>query len=41
MPTTNVDACPVVNNARASTTDPTQTGITGMIVTCPKYEADA
>jgi len=27
-------------NGGAGTTDPTATGITGMIVTCPKYEAD-
>src|SRR6266478_1198466 len=32
------NAVPV--NPRQSTTDPTQTGITGMIVTCPKYESD-
>jgi hypothetical protein len=35
----NVDACPISANAR-SASDPTSTGITGTIVTCPKYEAD-
>ncbi len=39
-PVTGNDACPVSVNPRQSTTDPTQTGITGMIVTCPKYESD-
>jgi Big-like domain-containing protein len=38
-PTTHQDACPISTNARAAA-DPTQTGITGMIVTCPTYEAD-
>src|SRR5215831_5899051 len=33
----NVDACPITAQA---TSDPTQKGIIGMIVTCPKYEAD-
>ncbi|MBA0085103.1 MAG: hypothetical protein HRJ53_08910, partial [Acidobacteria bacterium Pan2503] len=36
-PATGLDACPISAQA---TTDPTQKGITGMIVTCPKYEAD-
>jgi hypothetical protein len=35
----NVDACPISKNSRDSS-DPTSTGITGTIVTCPKYEAD-
>jgi hypothetical protein len=48
-PSTGEDACPIgVNQLSATTgsatttlnTDPTATGITGMIVTCPKYEAD-
>src|SRR6516164_1264518 len=37
----NVDACPISPVVTtASKTDPTQKGIIGMIVTCPKYEAD-
>jgi hypothetical protein len=36
-PATGLDACPVSAQA---TIDPTQAGITGMIVTCPKYESD-
>ena len=38
----NVDACPVSTNSRTVTGTPGQspTGITGTIVTCPKYEAD-
>src|SRR2546429_6420580 len=36
-PATGLDACPVSAQA---TTDPTQAGITGRIVTCPKYESD-
>ena len=36
-PTTGLDACPISAQATA---DPTQAGITGMIVTCPKYESD-
>jgi hypothetical protein len=36
-PTTGQDACPISAQA---TQDPTQAGITGMIVTCPKYESD-
>jgi len=37
---TGLDACPISKNSRAGVNDPNQTGITGMIVTCPKYEAD-
>ena len=36
-PSTDLDACPI---SAQGTTDPTQAGITGMIVTCPKYESD-
>ena len=36
-PATGLDACPISAQATA---DPTQAGITGMIVTCPKYESD-
>ncbi|HEX8837266.1 MAG TPA: hypothetical protein VF748_10050 [Candidatus Acidoferrum sp.] len=36
-PSTGLDACPLSSQA---TQDPTQTGITGLIVTCPKYESD-
>jgi hypothetical protein len=48
-PVTQKDACPIgINELSATsggapttlTTDPTATGITGMIVTCPKYESD-
>jgi hypothetical protein len=39
-PSTGKDACPISKESRLSTTDPTQTGITGTIVTCPKYESD-
>jgi hypothetical protein len=48
-PTNGNDACPIgVNELSATTgsnpktlsTDPTAAGITGMIVTCPKYESD-
>ena len=49
-PATGVDACPVSANSRPTIPnpsdptkmipDPSQTGITGTIVTCPKYEAD-
>ena len=35
----NIDACPISKNPR-DLSDPTSTGITGTIVTCPKYEAD-
>ncbi len=36
-PSTGFDACPISAQATA---DPTQAGITGRIVTCPKYESD-
>jgi len=36
-PNTGLDACPISAQA---TSNPTQAGITGMIVTCPKYESD-
>ncbi|PYY10636.1 MAG: hypothetical protein DMG69_06085, partial [Acidobacteria bacterium] len=36
-PTTGKDACPI---SAQPTSDPTQKGITGMIVTCPKFESD-
>ena len=36
-PATGLDACPISAQA---TSDPTQAGITGRIVTCPKYESD-
>lgn len=36
-PATGLDACPISAQA---TKDPGQAGITGMIVTCPKYESD-
>ncbi len=39
-PATGLDACPVTVISRIGTNDPTQTGITGTIVTCPKYESD-
>ena len=48
-PTNGNNACPVGVNALGATTaatpttlsaDPTATGITGMVVTCPKYESD-
>ena len=44
-PATQQDACPIGPNSRMGTNpdgsyDKTQTGITGTIVTCPKYEAD-
>ena len=42
-PNNGNDACPISANSLNSgsgTTDPTATGITGMIVTCPKYESD-
>ena len=34
-PATGLDACPISKNARSGASDPTQTGITGTIVTCP------
>src|SRR5436853_2748805 len=39
-PATGLDACPVSKISRIGVSDPTQTGITGTIVTCPKYESD-
>jgi hypothetical protein len=43
-PNNGNDACPITTNNPLNggngTTDPTATGITGMIVTCPKYESD-
>ena len=36
----NIDACPISKISRIGASDPNQTGITGTIVTCPKYEAD-
>jgi hypothetical protein len=36
-PATGLDACPISAQA---TQDPTQAGITGVIVTCPKFESD-
>jgi len=38
-PATGEDACPIAKNPR-SASDVTSTGITGTIVTCPKFEAD-
>jgi hypothetical protein len=47
-PVTNLDACPISTisrigidpNSPIGAADSTQTGITGTIVTCPKYESD-
>jgi cadherin-like protein/Big-like domain-containing protein len=39
-PATGLDACPISKVARQGTGDSTQTGITGTIVTCPKFESD-
>ena len=39
-PVTGIDACPISPESRIGKSDPTQTGITGTIVTCPKYESD-
>src|SRR5690349_21310887 len=43
-PSTGLDACPLVAQATASMPsnggDGSQVGITGEVVTCPKYEAD-
>jgi hypothetical protein len=42
-PNNGNDACPITSNplnGGNGTTDPTATGITGMVVTCPKYESD-
>src|SRR6202011_2674391 len=37
-PVTQKDACPISKISRIGVNDPTQTGITATIVTCPKYE---
>ncbi|MBZ5548772.1 MAG: hypothetical protein LAO22_12585, partial [Acidobacteriia bacterium] len=39
-PATGVDACPISKNGNGFDGTPSATGITGTIVTCPKYEAD-
>ncbi len=41
-PATNLDACPISAQVTSNvlTGDGTQAGITGQIVTCPKYESD-
>ena len=41
-PATTLDACPISPNmgSRTGQNDPTQTGIAGVVVTCPKYESD-
>jgi len=39
-PATGKDACPISVNPRQGVSDPTQTGISGMIVTCPRFESD-
>jgi len=39
-PATGNDACPVSPISRIGVNDPTQTGITGTIVTCPRFESD-
>jgi Bacterial Ig domain len=42
-PATGLDACPITTNplnAGDGSTDPTATGLTGTIVTCPRFEAD-
>jgi hypothetical protein len=36
----NIDACPISQNSRTAQGTASPTGITGTIVTCPKYEAD-
>jgi hypothetical protein len=36
-PASGFDACPI---SKRATSEPAQAGITGMIVTCPKYESD-
>ena len=38
-PATGNDACPI-SNSHGESDDAAQKGITGMIVTCPKYESD-
>jgi hypothetical protein len=39
-PATGNDACPVSAGATTTPSGPSPTGITGTIVTCPKYESD-
>src|SRR6202030_497561 len=39
-PVSTFDACPISANSRMGANDPTQTGITGTIVTCPTFESD-
>src|SRR2546430_2362180 len=39
-PATGLDACPISQVARQNPGDATSTGITGTIVTCPKYESN-
>jgi hypothetical protein len=39
-PVSTLDACPISKNSRIGVNDPTQTGITGTIVTCPTFESD-
>src|SRR5438445_5239848 len=39
-PSTGKDACPISAGARQTGSGASPTGITGMIVTCPKYESD-
>jgi hypothetical protein len=39
-PLSGKDACPISAISRIGASDPTQTGITGTIVTCPQFESD-
>src|SRR5207253_3045917 len=39
-PISTLDACPISPISRIGAADPTQTGITGTIVTCPTFESD-
>jgi hypothetical protein len=39
-PLSGKDACPISAISRIGVNDPTQTGITGTIVTCPQFESD-
>src|SRR5262249_26250202 len=39
-PASGKDACPISVNPRQGVGDLNQTGITGTIVTCPRYESD-
>ena len=39
-PVSTLDACPISKFSRSGAADPTQTGITGTIVTCPTFESD-